>query len=128
MASSFPGGVSDEMSDKTTAKLVGFSITGDGASYNIHGNLESITLTAAQAQRAGERMIALEHRIADLEAQLAEAQRREGLLRGFAFAAQLYISKSVGDPDVYPDTYAAWLDYLAKMQAAIDGGALEGGE
>lgn len=110
------------MSDKTTVKLVGFSITGDGASYNIHGNLESITLTAAQAQRAGERMIALEQRIADLEAQLAEAQRREGLLRSALLGAWSWNDGMCPCCSLYPKD-----GHLpdCKYKAAIDGGALE---
>lgn len=81
------------------------------------------TLTEAQRIRKALR------RIADLEAQLAEAQRREEQLLAPFIKMGDIINYLTDIQKLLPDRIRDSLDILAEMmEAAIDGGALESGE
>lgn len=103
----------DEMSDKLP-KFEGMTEDDEAV---LRGAI--VRMNASDVEQFNE----YEQRIADLEARLAEAQRREGLLRAALDAAHDFI-ETVAYLDFDPRTAR----YSEKLQAAIDGGALEGGE
>jgi len=75
----------------------------------------------------------LRHRIADLESQLAESQRREGLLRAVAMQTQHFVYSNFksdlngASKDGLLFMLKEWLQGLDSiLQAAIEGGAMGG--
>lgn len=73
-----------------------------------------ITTTANEAQK----------RIVAIEAQLAEAQRHNELLRAVAEAAKVFGNKAVLFPGYYTLSFQHGDKLILATQAAIDGGAL----
>lgn len=83
--------------------------------FDENGHLATVVADA-------KKLIELTDELVALRAQLAASQRREALLRAVAEAAREYISAK-GDME----RWIPYHKYKETLQAAIDGGAMEGG-